>query len=67
MIACGSGLLLIVLSVVIVYLRRRQNRRDIFKHPERKFVELPTNETNGKVEMCQLPGITEEDDEKIQA
>ena len=66
MIACGSGLLLVVLTVVIVYLRRRQNRREIFKHSESKFMELPTNETNGKVEMFQLPGVTEED-EKVQA
>ena len=62
MIAVGAVLVLVVASAFIAYIIKRNKRRELFKYPESNFSPLTMNANNPKVELFQLPGIEEEEE-----
>ena len=52
-------LLVVLVAAIAFFVHRRNKRQEVFKYPESKFTSLPTKETNGKVEIYEIPGATE--------
>ena len=52
-------LLVVLVASIAFFVHRRNKRQEVFKYPESKFTSLPTKETNGKVEIYEIPGATE--------